>query len=1368
MQRFPVGSAVVAALLLTVMGQVWAAVGRTPGYADVSASGQAGYSIPLTLPPGARDLTPSLALVYSSGVGQSTAGVGWSITGLSAIARCASTVAQDGIAREVRNDLQDRYCLDGQKLRLVSGTYGVAGSEYRTEIESFRRIKAYGAAGNGPAYFVVEGADGLLYEYGNSADSRIESLGQSTPWAWALNRARDRQGNDIVFAYAEDAANGGYRPDRIDYTGNPSLGVSAPYTVDFVYEPKPTAEIDSGYLAGSRIEYVTRLDRIDVLYQATTLVRRYDLTYEAALSGSGRSRLAAVQECAGSPLECFTATSFTYQNGSIGLGAESSAGATVPTIYAWPLDVNGDGREDLVYPSSATSGSGTWMVLFASASGGYGTPVNTGILNTNHSGAIPIDYNQDGKDDLLVPYSGSTWWVMLGSSAGLATPVNTAAPVTTTGTGSNARALDVDGDGRQDLVWADLVGYAGGDAIRYRLRLAGSGFSSTVQVLVGPLPADQKISSGVFGAWEQRMPTRTPDFNGDGRADVAYRLTERIDTSTLAPPPAAPEGATAPTEGEASAAASYLYLYWIAVACPGVGSFAAIAADAASQPYFGDFNGDGKSDLLYFDANASWQYRFSTGVGFTAESAGPGLVAYGAGWVIKDWDGDGYDDALGPHTASGTWHLMRSSGEAFAAPVTTGIALGSGTSSYTITDLNGDGLKDLAYRDSANAWRYRLHSLDTSLPDLLVSAQDGFGATASFTYLPLTNSAVYTKGTGATYPTVDVQAGRWVVSRWTASDGTGGNTTFDQNFTYEAARRDLQGRGFLGFAKRTSVDTRLGHNLKTIETYRQDFPYLGALASLERQQSGGTRIAFTSHTWSNLTYGTGYATRRHPYVSASNTDEHEVGGGSNGTKIRTVSTTVAATGGIDSTSGLIKDVTTVTTEVATGIFAGSYRTERLQHTAVLNDTTSWCLGRPTASQVTASHTLNSGTAVTRTSDATWDATNCRPTQVRAQPGHATLQVTVGLSYDSFGNLSGETVTGIGMTARTTTTNWGTTGRFPVSTTNPLSQTTTLGWNLALGRPGSVTDPNGLATSWSYDVFGRRTLESRPDSTSTAWTYTTCPSGCDSRVKYLVQQDERDSSGATVRTDVHYLNRWDAVSYEKRQQLTPTDTVWTARREFDAKGRLTRDYVPYFTAGTDNGYRQLSYDALDRVTAEALYAAGGVLDRTTGFAYSGFSRTRTDPLGHATSQVTNAWGDLMRVTDAASGQMNYESDAFGLFKKATDPGNNVLTQATYNVRGMATQLVDADRGTWSFVPNALGEVTSQTDARSQTTSFVYDKLGRLTSRTEAEGTSTWTWGTSSAAKNIGRLQSLSGPGYSESLSYDSLGRLASRSVTSDAT
>ena len=134
---------VLSALVLTAAHMdVLAAVGRTPGSFDVTAEGESTYTIPIAAPPGVRGLTPQLALAYASRSRQSIAGFGWNISGAMAITRCASTVAQDGVARSVRNDLQDRFCLNGNKLRLISGGYGVAGSEYRTEIETFSRIKA--------------------------------------------------------------------------------------------------------------------------------------------------------------------------------------------------------------------------------------------------------------------------------------------------------------------------------------------------------------------------------------------------------------------------------------------------------------------------------------------------------------------------------------------------------------------------------------------------------------------------------------------------------------------------------------------------------------------------------------------------------------------------------------------------------------------------------------------------------------------------------------------------------------------------------------------------------------------------------------------------------------------------------------------------------------------------------------------------------------------------------------------------------------------------------------------------------------------------------------------------------------------------
>src|SRR5688572_22906526 len=63
-------------------------VGTLPGGGHVGPTGQAGYSIPLDLPPGAGGLAPTLSLEYSSGGGNGLFGLGWTLTGFSSIDRC--------------------------------------------------------------------------------------------------------------------------------------------------------------------------------------------------------------------------------------------------------------------------------------------------------------------------------------------------------------------------------------------------------------------------------------------------------------------------------------------------------------------------------------------------------------------------------------------------------------------------------------------------------------------------------------------------------------------------------------------------------------------------------------------------------------------------------------------------------------------------------------------------------------------------------------------------------------------------------------------------------------------------------------------------------------------------------------------------------------------------------------------------------------------------------------------------------------------------------------------------------------------------------------------------------------------------------
>ncbi|OYQ43510.1 hypothetical protein CHU94_00025, partial [Rhodoferax sp. TH121] len=279
----------------------------TPGQFAVSPSGAATYRIPIQVPPGVAGMQPKLEVVYSSQSGNGFLGLGWGLSGLSTVTRCPRTQAQDGVRSGVNFDANDRFCMDGQRLILVSGTYGAAGSEYRTEIESFAKITAVGTAGSGPASFLVKTKSGLTMEFGNTADSRIEAIKAATgssAWtagtvrSWAQNKLSDVKGNYLTIAYSEDSATGSYLPSRIDYSGNASSSPALTPGFSVVFVPSSTARVDAttGYQAGATYTNTKRLAKIQT-YAGAALVKEYRLDYAAQASAMDRSKLSSITEC---------------------------------------------------------------------------------------------------------------------------------------------------------------------------------------------------------------------------------------------------------------------------------------------------------------------------------------------------------------------------------------------------------------------------------------------------------------------------------------------------------------------------------------------------------------------------------------------------------------------------------------------------------------------------------------------------------------------------------------------------------------------------------------------------------------------------------------------------------------------------------------------------------------------------------------------------------------------------------------------------------------------------------------------------------------------------------------------------------------
>ncbi len=254
-------------------------------------------------------MVPSLSLSYSSQNGDGILGLGWAINGLSTVARCPETLAQDNVHGGVNYNSSDRFCLDGQRLILVSGTYGADGSVYRTEIDHFSKVVAHGTAGSGPSWFEVHTPAGLDLQYGDTTDSKILAVGTSTARAWAMNQVTDPKGNYYTVTYTNDTTNGQFYPNRVDYTGNTSQSLATYNSVQFFYTTR--SDIVPTYQAGSLIQTTVLLTDVKT-YNGSTLVLDYKLAYTAASSNASHDELNSVSLCDTNGA-CLAPTTFGWQ-----------------------------------------------------------------------------------------------------------------------------------------------------------------------------------------------------------------------------------------------------------------------------------------------------------------------------------------------------------------------------------------------------------------------------------------------------------------------------------------------------------------------------------------------------------------------------------------------------------------------------------------------------------------------------------------------------------------------------------------------------------------------------------------------------------------------------------------------------------------------------------------------------------------------------------------------------------------------------------------------------------------------------------------------------------------------------------------------
>jgi len=277
----------------------------------------------------------------------------------------------------------------------------------------------------------------------------------------------------------------------------------------------------------------------------------------------------------------------------------------VPT--SWQIagigDINGDGRDDLVWRNS-DGRTTNWLGL---ANGGYSDNA------TNSSTSVPLswhidgigDFNGDGRDDILWRNDDgrTTNWLGLANGGYFDNANNSMTFVPLSW--QVAQVGDYNGDGRDDILWRNNDG-----RITDWLGLANGGYFDNAGASSTFVPLSWQIAG-------------IGDINGDGRDDIIWRRDDGAFTTWLSQP----NGSFVSND---------------------TNSWALVPTNWKVEGT-GDFNGDGADDIVWRRDDGAFTTWLSTGNGsFVSNDANSWAVIPTTWQVVEtgDYNGDGRDDIL--------------------------------------------------------------------------------------------------------------------------------------------------------------------------------------------------------------------------------------------------------------------------------------------------------------------------------------------------------------------------------------------------------------------------------------------------------------------------------------------------------------------------------------------------------------------------------------------------------------------------------------------------------------------------------------------------------------------------------------------------
>jgi hypothetical protein len=267
-------------------------------------------------------------------------------------------------------------------------------------------------------------------------------------------------------------------------------------------------------------------------------------------------------------------------------------------------DFNADSKSDILWYNTTSGQVVSWLVSGTSVIGG-GSP---GSVHGPWAIVGQRDFNGDGFADILWR-NGATGevviWLMNGTSViGGGSPGRVTTDWFVSGTG------DFNGDGKGDLLWYNL---GTGQVVLW--------FMNGASVIGGGSP-------GTISPFSSAWTIMTGDFNGDGFTDILW--FNQGDGQTV---------------------------IWLlnGTSVIGSGSPGSVSvADGWVIAGTGDFDGDGKSDILWLNKNTGqaviWLLNGTTviGGGSAGSAANPWTIA-----ETGDFNGDGKSDILWSNTTNG-------------------------------------------------------------------------------------------------------------------------------------------------------------------------------------------------------------------------------------------------------------------------------------------------------------------------------------------------------------------------------------------------------------------------------------------------------------------------------------------------------------------------------------------------------------------------------------------------------------------------------------------------------------------------------------------------------------------------------------------